>query len=240
MKAFAVKKIFAAVVFSIIVPLLCAAEESPADLYSKAKIAYQKRDYASAVSALDKAIAMTENAPNHNNYYWRARSKFGLRDYAGAIKDFDKIVELKKGDTDPHVYYWRARAEIAAKDCAAAVKDLDKTLETADGAEDFHFYYWRGFAKRELGDNKGALADMKKAESFNPKSSNTLYYQMLAAESVQDYKTAEDAALRCLKLKLNKKSETTVRKFLRDLYKNKLNRPADAAAQDAELMRLAK
>ena len=156
----------------------------------------QARDYAGAIEAFDKAIAIKATGQIHYN---RAYSKSMIGDFAGAISDYDQTIaanyrlaeayfergyckdQLKDGqgaieDYDKAIelhkdyadaYNNRGFTRLKQEEYAASIKDFDKAI--AIKKDNAGAYMNRGFAKNEVGDKKGACKDWQKALEFGMK-----------------------------------------------------------------------
>lgn len=160
--------------------------------FIKASRAFYDADYAGAIDALDKVIALNPTYANIDTIYNNrghvksllAHSKFyeyasetAQEDYRAAIQDLDKSISLNsvngpayanRGDAKTlfgHSELIRGRTAEARQYYRAAIDDFSKTISLkSDFAE---AYYNRAVAKQMLGQKDAARADFEKAAQLD-------------------------------------------------------------------------
>jgi hypothetical protein len=101
---------------------------SAGNLEELAELYFEKKDYAKAREALNRAIAARGDSPHA--FYLRAKSALGMGDYAGAISDLELVV-----GKDPKFDYYRATGLLG--DAYARTGDLEKAAVYFAGAAQY-------------------------------------------------------------------------------------------------------
>jgi tetratricopeptide (TPR) repeat protein len=92
--------------------------------FSRAEEAFQKQDYAQAITLLGKVIS---RYPDHvAAYQKRAEAFVEIKDYNSAVADYTKAIEINPNN--PDLYAGRAAAYRALGNLQAALQDLDAAL----------------------------------------------------------------------------------------------------------------
>jgi len=92
--------------------------------FSRAEEAFQKQDYAQAITLLGKVIS---RYPDHvAAYQKRAEAFVEIKDYNSAVADYTKAIEINPNN--PDLYAGRAAAHRALGNLQAALQDLDAAL----------------------------------------------------------------------------------------------------------------
>jgi tetratricopeptide (TPR) repeat protein len=147
-----------------------------------AKLKAQKGDWAGALAAYERLIALDPN--NSGSYYVRATAKKQHGDFEGAMADYEKAAEIRssasgyiqmgdwrkeKGDiTGAAAEYDKAIALCNRQIAGTAQSDAQSPL----GSDP---YFNRGYAKELKGDLDGALADYSQAIANNPARAGMAY-----------------------------------------------------------------
>lgn len=136
-----------------------------------------KSDWAGAVAAYDKSIALKSD--NANAYFYRGLARSNLGDYDGEIADNAQAIQLNPTSNE---YNNRADGKRHKNDYDGAICDFDQAIQL--DAHNGYAYVGRGLSKQAKGDLDGAIAD---------------YY--LAIEKQADFDLAKQSLEAALKAK---------------------------------------
>ncbi len=143
---------------------------------------YEKKNYDSAISDLEKAIELDPN--DANMYYWRGFCFYEKEDFDNAISDFSKAIELDPNDAN--IYYWRGICFYDKEDFDNAISDFSKAIEL--NPSDPEHYYWRGRSFYEKKNYDSAISDLEKAIELDSNDS----YSSDLLQSIYDLKDKEN------------------------------------------------
>lgn len=126
------------------------------DIYEKATMLYQSRDFEGAVEEYTKAIIT--NPKSDRAYFWRGLAKDNLGDMEGCISDLERAIQLS-----PSPLYHNNRAMLYAisGDYEGAIKEYNNAIEL----EPDYALAWfnKGIAYHYLEQYDSACAIIKKA-----------------------------------------------------------------------------
>jgi len=160
---------------------------SPEDYCRRGNALFLSRDYAEAVDAYDRALALKPD------YYqaWsnRGSALFNLDQYEASIASYDRALDLK--DDYPEAWNNRGSSLIKLGDHNAAAFSFEKA--TALKSDYLDAWNNRGFALMQLGRHKEALAAYTQAVKLDPSSAQAWHDRGRATLELKRY----DPALQC-------------------------------------------
>jgi tetratricopeptide (TPR) repeat protein len=138
-------------------------------LVLRGALAARKRDYAAALTELDKAVATNGKDPfalRERGLVYAAKG-----DSAKALSDLNRAIEV--GATDADLYRSRAKLYAAKGDNAKARADFDQaiTRDPANAAS----YFDRAALRKASGDSNGQMADLNEGLKRQPNNALALY-----------------------------------------------------------------
>ena len=188
----------------------------------KAEIAWKRKDWDNAASAMDAAVRLRPELPDL--YVNRAFIRYNSDDFFGAMSDYNYALELDPANTA--AYFNRGLLRYEVKDLEKAEEDMTKVISLDPG--NVHAYFNRGLIRLEEEKNKEALADFRYIESRYPRF-YPIYYAMGQAE--RNLGNMREAAT------MIHKGEDLVEKYVENPEKNPLDRPTIAAAESHSVKR---
>ncbi|MCH5233416.1 MAG: tetratricopeptide repeat protein [Muribaculaceae bacterium] len=182
----------------------------------KAEIAWKRKNWNDAASALDAAIRLKPESPDL--YVNRAFVRYNSDDFFGAMSDYNYAIEI-----DPKnmaAYFNRGLLRYEVKDLEKAEQDMTEVINL--NPENVHAYFNRGLIRLELEKNKEALADFRHIQQKYPRF-YPIYYGM--AEAERNMGNLRQAA------NFIHQGEELVEKYVENPEKNPLDRPVIAATE---------
>jgi tetratricopeptide (TPR) repeat protein len=197
----------------------------------KGQLAITKKDYKSALEALNKSISTDSLLANA--YYYRGIAKANLNDLIGAAADYSKAQELDntnlealKNSTSLYIklenyvaiienynklleinplntdaYLQKGIFEMNIGEFKNAIKDFSKAIELNSALSEAYFNRGKSYAQNE--NYLEAINDFEKSYSMNFKSSSSLYNSGLSWLKLQQPKKAIISLKECIKIDVN-------------------------------------
>lgn len=145
----------------------CYCQDSR-EYFRQAEIKYDHKDYAGAISELNKFIDININY--YKGYLFRGVVKSNLNDYRGAIADYDKAIKNNFACGD--AYSCRGKAYSNLGNYIKAIEDFTQAMVFSQDSEN---YLLRGYCKAKLNDYRGAIDDYTAAIKRNPQNAKAYY-----------------------------------------------------------------
>ncbi len=153
------------------------------EFYKTAMEAMENKDYSSAISSLNEAIAKDKN----NTTYLLARGEAKFNNGKGilAIQDFNKVIQLDSENSQ--AYAFRSSIYVNLKDYNGAIEDCKKAIELDEKNELAYIRMGDAYFSQDPADYIEAMKAYNYAINLNPKNKTALHNRAIAKRELKDY-----------------------------------------------------